>query len=70
MANNATTLLAGAYAEIYPALSNRDTLLCLVGYFAGVTGLTAAQAIAGAKAQQYAALSDRDLTMCILEVLS
>ena len=66
----AQSLENSAYAEHYPALGNRNSLLCLVGYYASKTSLTAQAAVIAATAAGYKALSDHDLKRCILEVLS
>jgi hypothetical protein len=69
MAQTAESLITGEYAAFIPALSDRNLLLCLVGYYASVTSLTAQNCINGAKAEGYAALSTHDLMLCILEVI-
>ena len=70
MAATAQTLVLGAYALNYDSLSDRNLLLCLTGYYAGLTGLTAQQALDGAIGQKYPALDDKQLTECLLDVLS
>ena len=54
----------------YGALADRYVLLCLVGFFAAQTGLTAQQAVNTAAAQKYAALSDQQLDTCLLSVIT
>ena len=68
MALPAQTLVHDAAAFFYDALANRDTLLSLVGIYAGT--LTAQQAVTGAASKNYHALSEHDLMLCILEALS
>jgi len=69
MSLNAQTLENTAAANHYGALSDRDTLLALVGYFASLTSLTAQNAVNQAAAAHYPALSDHDLMDCILEAI-
>lgn len=69
MASNAQSLENLAASLGYHALSNHDLLLCLVGYFASQTSLTAQQAVTQAAALGYHALSDEDLDKCILEAI-
>lgn len=69
MSQNAQSLENQAAAASYPSLSTRDTLLCLVGYFASQTGLTAAAAMVQAATAGYGALSDGDLNELILETI-
>ncbi len=70
MAQSAQTLINLAYALQYSSLNERDLLLCLVGYYSSLTGLTAQAAVNGAAANKYAALSDDQLQKCLVEVLS
>lgn len=69
MSLTAKSLETSAAAAKYPALSDRDALMCLVGYFASQTSLTAQQAVTQAAALGYHALSDGDLDKCILEAI-
>ena len=67
---SAQTIIGDAYAQKYDALSDRSLLLCLVGYYSTVAGLTAATCLPLAYAQKYDALSDQALAECLLDVLS
>ena len=70
MPSSAQTLITGAVGLHYEALSNRQLLLCLVGYYSSVAGLTATTCLNGAISAGYEALSEWELKQCILDVLS
>lgn len=70
MAATAQTLVSAAVPLGYEALSSRMLLLCLVGWYASQSSLTAQAAAVGAAQNQYGALSDKQLGQCLLDVLS
>jgi len=70
MATDAQTLVNTSAASKYASLSERDLLLCLVGYYASQNSITAAQAVVTASQQGYAKLSDRELDECYLAIIS
>lgn len=70
MASSAQSLETLAAQLKYGALDDRMTLLCLVGYFASQSNLTAQQAVIQAAQQGYAALSDQQLDTCLLAVIT
>lgn len=69
MALTAQALENAAAPLTYRALSDRDTLLCLVAIYAAPSGLTAQTAMTGAATKSYGSLSDHDLDLAILEVI-
>lgn len=70
MATDAQTLVDQSAVSKYSELSERDLLLCLVGYYGSNAGLTAQQAVVIAAAQGYSKLSDRQLDECYLAIIS
>lgn len=70
MATDAQTLVNTSATSKYAELSERDLLLCLVGYYGNLAGLTAQQAIVVAAQQGYSKLSDRQLDECYLVIIS
>lgn len=69
MASTATTLLATAAQENYPALSLRGVLECWLVAIQSVPA-NSNTLLATAAAQDYPALSDRELMECILAALA
>lgn len=70
MATDAQTLTNEVAAAKYAALSDRDLLLSLAGYWGNQASLTAQQAVNTNSQEKYAALSDEDLDKCLLAILS
>lgn len=70
MATDSKTLVQQIQTNRYPALSERDTLLCLCGFYGVNAGLTASQALAIAQSLKYPALSNRDFWECFLAAIS
>ena len=69
MSSTAQTFENAVGTLFYDALSGRDNLIALVGYYASTQGFTAQQCVTGAATQKYGAMSLHDLKLCILEAL-
>lgn len=70
MATDAQTLVTTAASNKYLELSERDLMLCLMGFYGSNAGLNAQQAVIVVAQQGYSKLSDRQLDECYLTIIS